>query len=86
MSLVRGLDGQRRLTIPQEVLRAIKAKPGGMLKIYAGTTPSGDPAVMIEKFEPGCWLCDGEIGTEYKTLHNKKVCGFCIKILRKEEE
>lgn len=82
MSLIRGLDGQRRLTIPKETLRAIGAEPGDYLKVYAGTTPQGATCVIVEKFEPGCALCGGSAPSEFKIINGKRVCKVCTSTLR----
>jgi bifunctional DNA-binding transcriptional regulator/antitoxin component of YhaV-PrlF toxin-antitoxin module len=82
MSLIRGLDNQRRLTIPKETLRAVGADVGDFMKIYAANTPTGEPCITLEKFEPGCALCGGEANRNYKLIHGKRVCEFCAKVLK----
>lgn len=81
MTLIRSLDSQRRLTLPQEVLRAIGVTKGDYLKVYAATTPDNLPCVCLEKFEAGCALCDEQLDPRSKILKGKKVCSNCVKML-----
>jgi len=81
LSLIRGLDSQRRLTIPQETLRSIGAEPGDLLKIYASITSLGEPCVLLEKFEPGCWICGHMVDDQHMTVNNHKICTGCAKII-----
>lgn len=83
MSLIRGLDSQRRLTLPTETLRSIGAEPGDLLKIYGSVNPEGQGCVVVEKFESGCVFCEDPT-EDYVELKSKRVCHDCLGILREE--
>jgi len=85
MSLIRGMDSQRRLTIPTETLRAIGAEPGDLLKIYNSLTPEGDTSIILEKFQPGCTFCD-DTTEEYVELYGKRICHNCVGILEGDND
>lgn len=77
MSLIRGLDSQRRLTIPQETLRSIGAEPGDLIKIYGSVTPDGDSCVVVRKHEPGCTFC-GDPTESHIRFEGKRICHECL--------
>lgn len=83
MSLIRGLDSQRRLTIPHETLKSISASPGDLLKIYSSITPEGDSCVVIRKYEPGCTFCDDPTDSHI-TFEGKRICFDCLGYIREE--
>jgi len=78
------MDSQRRLTLPQETLRAINANPGDFVKVYSSNTPEGLPCIVLEKYEPGCWLCGKELDKDYEELDERRICSFCLNKIRKE--
>jgi len=48
--LIRGLDHQRRLVIPKEVLNAAHITPGDEVEMWLGHTEDGKPAIMLQKW------------------------------------
>lgn len=83
MSLIRGLDSQRRLTLPTETLRSIGAEPGDLLKIYGSLSPDGEACVVVKKFQSGCTFCDDPTES-YVSFESKKICYECLGMLREE--
>jgi hypothetical protein len=39
---------------------------------------------MLEKYEPGCWIC-GEKDTCYYTFRKKSICGVCVGLIKELE-
>lgn len=64
------------MSIPPETLRAIKAKAGDLIEIWASITPEGEDCITIKKFEEGCSLC-GENESYLAQVNSGNICMNC---------
>ncbi len=51
------------------------------MKVYASTTPTGDPCVVIERYNPGCWICSGQVEEGFFEVKDKKICKICVDLI-----
>lgn len=51
-----------------------------LVEVYGGHDEEGNPALMIRRYEPGCYLCGEELTnhTNYLEIGNKKLCLDCV--------
>lgn len=89
-AIIRKLDPQRRMVVPQEALYAAGIKPGDLIEVYKDIGPDGLPCIVLQLYRQGCALCgkadlDPKVGY-YKAESGKLVCTNCItKMLRRIE-
>ncbi len=76
--IIKGLDPQRRLVIPKEVLRAAGFEPGDLLQVWSDVTDDGVPCLYLTKYSPGCVIC-GTTECLVKFSNGKRLCRKCAR-------
>ena len=51
------------------------------MKVYADTTGDGTPCVVLEKYEPGCWICSGELSECFYKVRERNICHICMSMI-----
>lgn len=78
--LIRGIDAQRRLTIPETTLKAVGIETGDMVEVWTGQDEEGYPCLYLKKHRMGCILCTNhDVERHY---YGKPLCQDCINLIR----
>jgi len=82
--IVRKLDPQRRLVVPQETLARAGIKAGDLLEVWSDLDESGNPCVVLALYRPGCVICRSTtVGHTFED--GKVICPDCIKKLQSQQ-
>ena|GEM_PF-4892445 len=80
--ITKPIDSYSRIGIPKETLAAIDVSPGDYVSITFGTSPDGLPALILNKYDPGCALCGTPLRVNhFIELNSKKICDDCVRTI-----
>ncbi len=77
--IVRKIDPQRRLVLPQEAIYGAGFRPGDLVLIWSEIDVDGLPCIKMTKHVSGCYLCgstDAQRG--YVTYKDRRLCKVCV--------